>query len=189
MYFDSAAAPSRCYHRSRLVLRVPIYESMPNQNHQCNEVHAYETRSNEFGELIICFTCSSASFSSNALRKRQLFVLTSRKRCSSSQTDESRRFFDIGRSVARIRLSTAPCGLRFISTNWIRLGENESNTQKRKKNKSCESIDISNMNMQRTFTIYKPQKFLIANDNKKKRKGERELLILWVVLRYIGVYK
>lgn len=63
------------------------------------------------------FTCSSASFSSNALRKRQLFVLTSRKRCSSSHTDESRRFFDIGRSVARIRLSTAPCGLRFISTN------------------------------------------------------------------------
>lgn len=62
-------------------------------------------------------TCSSASFSSRAFRNRQLFVLTSRSRCSSSQTDESRRFFDIGRSVARIRLSTAPCGLRFISSN------------------------------------------------------------------------
>lgn len=62
-------------------------------------------------------TCSSASFSINAFRNRQLFDFTSRIRCSSSQTDESLRFFDIGRNVARIRLSTVPCGFRFISTN------------------------------------------------------------------------
>lgn len=66
-------------------------------------------------------TCSSASFSNNAFLNRQLLVLTSRKRCSSSQTDESRRSFDIGRSVARIRLSTAPCGFRLISTSYKKI--------------------------------------------------------------------
>lgn len=60
--------------------------------------------------------CSSASRSIKAFRNRQLFDLTSRSFCSSSQADESRRSaFDIGRRVARTLLSICPLGFRFNS--------------------------------------------------------------------------
>lgn len=59
---------------------------------------------------------SSASRSISALRNLQFVVLTSLRRCSSSHTLESRRFFDMGRRVARIRLSTTPLGFLFSST-------------------------------------------------------------------------
>lgn len=62
--------------------------------------------------------CNSFSFSISAFRKRQLVFLTSRSRCSSSHTEESRRFLDMGRNVARTRLSTTPWGLRLSSTSW-----------------------------------------------------------------------
>lgn len=62
--------------------------------------------------------CSSASRSIRAFLNLQLVDLTSRSRCSSSHTDESRRFLDMGRNVARPRLSTTPLGLRRSSTSY-----------------------------------------------------------------------
>lgn len=60
--------------------------------------------------------CSSASRSIKAFRNRQLFDLTSRSFCSSSHADESRRSaFDMGRRVARPRLSMTPLGFLFSS--------------------------------------------------------------------------
>lgn len=61
-------------------------------------------------------SCSSLSFSINVFLNLLLLVLTSFMRDSSSHTDESRRFFDIGRSVVRVFLSTAPVGFRRNST-------------------------------------------------------------------------
>lgn len=60
------------------------------------------------GPSFLTNPCNSFSFSMRIFRKRQLAFFTSRKRSSNSQALESRRFLDIGRRVARTRLSTAP---------------------------------------------------------------------------------
>lgn len=72
--------------------------------------------------------CSSFSFSISAFRNRQFVFFTSRNRCSSSHTEESRRpFLDMGLNVALTRLSTTPWGFRFSSTNCktIRMNINQ----------------------------------------------------------------
>lgn len=70
--------------------------------------------------LHICtsLTLSSVSVSSNCFRYFWLKDFASFNFSSNSDARESRLFFDMGRSVARMRLSIAPCGFLFSSMSW-----------------------------------------------------------------------